>query len=51
MVGNEFSYASVGATFLKGINFDMSYGLESIEVDGSKAPRSIYLSLGIETSF
>ncbi|WP_341205893.1 conjugal transfer protein TraF [uncultured Psychrosphaera sp.] len=49
MVGSELSYASVGATFLKGINFDVSYGLES--VGDTDAPRSLYLSLGIETSF
>jgi len=49
MVGSELSYASVGATFLKGINFDVSYGLDS--VGDSDTPRSVYLSLGIETSF
>lgn len=47
-VGSQLSYASVGATFLKGINFDISYGLESVSGD---IPRSLYFSLGIETSF
>jgi hypothetical protein len=47
-VGSELSYASLGATFLKGINFDVSYGLENIDGD---IPRSVYFSLGIETSF
>jgi hypothetical protein len=49
MVGSELSYASLGATFLKGINFDVSYGLDS--VGDTDTPRSVYLSLGIETSF
>lgn len=49
MVGSELSYASVGATFIKGINFDVSYGLDS--VGDTDTPRSVYLSLGIETSF
>jgi hypothetical protein len=49
MVGSELSYASLGATFLKGINFDVSYGLDS--VGDTDTPRSMYVSLGIETSF
>jgi hypothetical protein len=47
LAGEELSYASAGATFLKGINFDLSYGLES----AGGIPRSVYLSLGIESSF
>lgn len=51
MVGSELSYLTLGATMFKRLNFDLAYGLESIEIDGDEAPRSLYISAGIESAF
>ncbi len=51
MAGTELSYLTTGFTLFKRLNFDLAYGLESIEIDGTEAPRSLYLSAGIESSF
>lgn len=51
MAGTELSYLTLGATLFKRLNFDLAYGLESIEVDGDEVPRSLYLSAGIESAF
>lgn len=47
LVGSELSYASFGATLLKGFNLDISYGLDEVE----DIPRSAFISLGFESAF
>lgn len=51
MAGSELSYLTMGATLFKRVNFDLAYGLETIEVDGDEMPRSLYISAGIESAF
>ncbi|RDL44601.1 hypothetical protein DN730_09440 [Marinomonas piezotolerans] len=51
MAGTELSYLTGGFTLFKRLNFDLAYGLESIEIDGTEAPRSLYVSAGIESAF
>ncbi|TPE50305.1 type IX secretion system membrane protein PorP/SprF [Maribrevibacterium harenarium] len=51
LAGSELSYLTMGATLFKRLNLDMAYGLESVDIDGSSAPRSLFLSAGIESAF
>lgn len=52
MAGSELSYATAGLTFLKRLNLDIAYGLETVkDKDGDELPRSAYISLGYDTAF
>ncbi|MFV1872554.1 MAG: conjugal transfer protein TraF [Oleiphilus sp.] len=51
LVGSELSSASVGFTLFNTLALDIEYGLETIEVDGTKAPRRAGFALSIEESF
>jgi hypothetical protein len=51
MAGTQLSYMSGGLTLFKSVTLDVAYGLDSVVVDGEKAPRSAMLNLGIELSF
>lgn len=47
--GSKLSYATVGATFFRRLDFDVAYGLERQK--GETLPRSLYLSLGYNFAF
>ncbi len=51
MAGTELSYMTGGLTLFKTVNLDLAYGLDSVEVDGEKAPRSFMMNLGFELTF
>lgn len=51
LAGSELSSAMFGMTLFRLVSLDFEYGLESVEVDGSSAPRRIGLSLSVEESF
>ena len=51
MAGTELSYMTGGLTLFKSVTLDAAYGLDSVEVDGQKGPRSAMLNLGVELSF
>lgn len=51
MAGTELSYMTGGLTLFKSVTLDLAYSLDSVEVDGEKAPRSFMANLGIELSF
>ncbi|VAW87272.1 hypothetical protein MNBD_GAMMA18-2033, partial [hydrothermal vent metagenome] len=51
LVGSQLSMATFGITLLKGLNLDIAYGLEEIESDGEKYPRSVAVNLGLEMRF
>lgn len=47
--GSKLSYATVGATFFRRLDFDIAYGLE--KASGESLPRSLYFSLGYGFAF
>lgn len=49
--GTKLDYLSFGVTFLQRVTFDVSWALDSVEVDGKNMPRSMFASLGLETAF
>ena len=51
LAGSQLSMATFGITLLKGLNLDIAYGLEEIESDGEKYPRSVAVNLGLEMRF
>lgn len=51
MAGSELSYLTGGLTLFKTANLDIAYALDSVEVDGEKAPRSMMVNLGFELTF
>ena len=51
MAGTKLSYLTGGLTLFKSVTLDVAYGLDSVEVDGQKAPRSLMANLGVELSF
>lgn len=51
MAGTELTYLTGGLTLFKTANLDLAYGLDSVEVDGEKAPRSFMMNLGFELTF
>jgi len=51
LAGTETSSASLGFTLFNSLALDFEYGLESIDVDGTKAPRRAGFSLSMEESF
>ncbi len=51
LVGSELSSLALGVTLFKVFNFDLDYGLDTVTIDGSSAPRSIGINFGFEESF
>ncbi len=51
LAGSELSYLTTGATLFKRLNFDLAYGLETVDADGTEVPRSLVVSAGIESAF
>lgn len=51
MAGTELNYMTGGLTLFKSVTLDVAYSLDSVEVDGQKAPRSAIINLGMELSF
>ncbi|MGD8567535.1 MAG: conjugal transfer protein TraF [Gammaproteobacteria bacterium] len=49
--GTKLSYLTGGVTLFKVVNMDLAYGLEEVEVDGDKVPRSIMFNVGLELTF
>ncbi|UTW00479.1 conjugal transfer protein TraF [Marinomonas rhizomae] len=47
--GSQLSYATVGVTLIRRLDFDIAYGLEKPE--GESLPRSVYFSLGYGLAF
>ena len=51
MAGTKLSYLTGGLTLFKSVTLDLAYGLDSVVIDGNKAPRSAMANLGLELSF
>ncbi len=51
LAGTELSYYSFGLTFFKYAELDIQFSDESVEIDGTSAPRSAHLSLAVQTKF
>ncbi len=51
LVGTEISTVTAGLSLFKIVSLDFEYGLESVEVDGSSAPRRFGFSLSIQEQF
>jgi hypothetical protein len=50
--GSKLSYATVGATLFRRLDFDLAYGLEKFsDGDGGTLPRSLYFSVGYGLAF
>jgi hypothetical protein len=50
-VGSELTTLNAGVSFFGVVNLDVRYGLDSVEIDGSSAPRTFGINLGFESSF
>lgn len=50
-VGSELTTLNAGLSLFGVIHLDGRYGLDSVEVDGSSAPRTVGINLGFESSF
>ena len=50
-VGSELSSVMFGMTLFRNANFDIEYGLDSTEIDGSSAPRNFAFNFGFEEHF
>jgi len=51
LTGSKTSSVKFGLTFFKVVALDLEYGLQSIEIDGRRAPRRLGFSLSLEESF
>lgn len=51
LAGTELGYYSLGITFFKRAELDIRWADESIDIDGTSAPRSAYISFAIQTKF
>ncbi|MGJ8694411.1 MAG: conjugal transfer protein TraF [Thalassotalea sp.] len=51
LTGNETSSLTAGLSLFKIVSLDFEYGLESVEVDDSSAPRRVGFSLSIQEQF
>jgi len=51
LAGSELSAVSAGFTLFKSVHVDALYGLESIDVDGTSAPRMAQLNVGVNLLF
>ncbi len=50
-VGSELTMVNAGFSLFGNVNLDLRYSLDTIEVDGSSAPRTFGFNLGFESSF
>ena len=51
LIGSETSSLSAGFTLFKAVSVDIEYGLQSVVVDGTSAPRRLGFSLSIQETF
>ncbi len=51
LAGTELSSYLFGLSFFRIFNLDVEYGTESVEIDGSTAPRRVGISFGFEEAF
>lgn len=52
LAGEELSAVNFGVGFFRGVaNLDFTYGLETVDVDGSTVPRQLGLNFSFEESF
>jgi len=49
--GTNLTMVNAGLSLFGGMNLDLRYSLEKIEVDGASAPRAFAVNLGFENSF
>ncbi|MFT7185718.1 MAG: hypothetical protein ACI84K_001101 [Pseudohongiellaceae bacterium] len=50
-VGSELTTLNAGLSLFGVVNLDVRYGLDSVEIDGESAPRTVGINLGFESSF
>lgn len=51
LAGTELTYATFGLSVFKALTFDVAYGLEKVELDGTAVPRSFAANLALQMSF
>ena len=51
LAGTERTYASVGATLFKYVNFDIASALDTTKIDGQALPNSLIASIGFQVSW
>ena len=49
--GTEKSYASLGLTMFRFVNFDVASSLDTTTIDGRKLPEGLMLSLGFQVNW
>ncbi len=50
-VGSALTMVNAGFSLFGNVNLDLRYSLDTIEVDGTSAPRTFGFNLGFESSF
>lgn len=51
LVGTKLSYYNVGITLFKRAQLDLRWSDESVDIDGTSAPRSAFISFSIQSQF
>ncbi|MEQ3653402.1 MAG: conjugal transfer protein TraF [Glaciecola sp.] len=51
LVGSELSYYNIGVTLFKRAQLDLRWSDESVDIDGTEAPRSAFISFSIQSQF
>ena len=51
LAGTELSYYAAGITLFKYADLDIAWSDETVDIDGTSAPRSLFLSLSFQASF
>lgn len=51
LTGSETTSVTGGFTLFKVVNLDLEYGLDSVEVDGSSAPRRVGFTISVQEQF
>lgn len=51
LTGSNLTMLNAGLSLFGGMNLDLRYSLDKIEVDGTEAPRAFAINLGFENSF
>jgi len=51
LAGSKLSMLEAGITVFKFFNIDGAYGLQSVQYEGKKYPRTFYINLGVELTF
>ena len=51
LAGSKLSMVEGGITLFKILNIDGAYGLQSVEYEGKKYPRTGYINIGLELTF